>query len=433
MAKAKTGPEDKGLSPADLHAEAAANAAARRRERAAGEGAPWGNPDAPAPEPGAVQGAPQAPTEGPRVWPLLRLDLAELEEPPPPRRWLLRQSTGERADPLFPRGKVGILSAAGGTGKSMALCGLALAVATGRPWLQAGRGPLATDGYGVAEPGRVALLLAEEDRDEVRRRLFYAARLMGLNEAERKAAVARLWIGALAGVDVELVRRDENDNIVEADNAPQLRELLREELARDLEARAADLAADLAEHAGPDGWALVIVDPLSRFGGVDTETDNGAATRAVQALERLTELPGGPAVMVAHHERKGSAKDASAGQEAIRGSSAIVDAARWVARLVPVEVSAGERWETAGKCDAAVLFKLVKTNYTRGIRRPRLLILDKEHHGAMRMATTAEADELAEAEAAAAEAAATKRAKRTKAGANGAEKGTPPRAPERSP
>ena len=43
----------------------------------------------------------------------------------------------------------------------MALCGLALAVATGRPWLQAGRGPLATDGYGVAEPGRVALLLAE--------------------------------------------------------------------------------------------------------------------------------------------------------------------------------------------------------------------------------------------------------------------------------
>ena len=411
---AKTGPEDLNRTPEDLEAEAAADADARRHLQAAGEGAPWGNPDAPAPEPGAVQGAPQAPAEAPIPWPLLRLDLAELEDPPPPRRWLLRQSTGERADPLFPRGKVGILSAAGGTGKSMALCGLALAVATGRPWLQAGRGPLATDGYGVAEPGRVALLLAEEDRDEVRRRLFYAAQLMGLNADERKAAVARLWIGALAGVDVELVRRDEDRNVVEADNAPQLRERLREELARDLEARAADLAADLAEHAGPDGWALVIVDPLSRFGGVDTETDNGAATRAVQALEKLTGLPGGPSVMVAHHERKGSAKDASAGQEAIRGSSAIVDAARWVARLVPVEVPAGARWETAGKGDAAVLFKLVKTNYTRGIRRPRLLILDKEHHGAMRMATDAEEAELEEAENAAA--------------ANSGERGARPRA-----
>ena len=180
----------------------------------------------------------------------------------------------------------------------------------------------------------------------------------------------------------------------------------------------------------------MIVDPLSRFGGVDTETDNGAATRAVQALEKLTGLPGGPSVMVAHHERKGSAKDASAGQEAVRGSSAIVDAGRWVARLVPVEVPAGERWETAGKGDAAVLFKLVKTNYTRGIRRPRLLILDKEHHGAMRMATDAEAAELEEAENAAkvdaAKAAARARGLRSQAtGPGGGKAGKPE--PERSP
>ena len=336
-------------------------------------------------------------------WPVSRLELAELEEPPPARRWLLRQGTGQEAKPLFPRGKLGILSAAGGTGKSMALCGLALAVATGRPWLQAGRGAHLPAGFGVPpeEAGRVALLLAEEERDEVRRRLYQAARLMGLNGEERERAAARLWIGALAGQRVELVERDGPGNVRETPRAAALRARLREEVEADLRQRAEELAGGLPD-PGPEGWALVIVDPLSRFGGVDTETDNGAATRAIQALEALAKLPGGPGVMVAHHERKGSATDASAGQEAIRGSSAIVDGARWAARLVPVMV-AGERWRTPAGA-RAVRLVLVKTNYSPPMDEGgRLLVSDNGHEGALRVATEEErarlADDIAAAKA----------------------------------
>ena len=305
-------------------------------------------------------------------WPLTRLDIAELRDLPPSNRWLLRAGSGPKADPLFPRGRVGLLAGAGGVCKTMALCGLALAVATGRPWLQAGWGAGTPDGYGVAEPGNVALLLAEEDRPEVIRRLYQAARLMGLSASDLQEAVARLWISPLAGVPVDLVERDKQGNVEATDRAQQLFD-------------------KLASLADGEGWALVIVDPLSRFGGVNAETDNGAATRAVQALEALTKLPGEPSVMVAHHERKGSAKDATAGQEAVRGASAIVDAGRWVTRLVAVEVG-GELWESSGG-HRGVLLKVVKSNYSLRPRKPRLLMLDREHAGAPRVASEAECAE----------------------------------------
>jgi hypothetical protein len=79
----------------------------------------------------------------------------------------------------------------------------------------------------------------------------------------------------------------------------------------------------------------VILDPLSRFAGPDVETDNAAATRLIQVLESFTKLTGGPAVMVAHHTTKGSRKEGSDGGDAtaIRGSSALVDGARWTANM----------------------------------------------------------------------------------------------------
>jgi hypothetical protein len=147
------------------------------------------------------------------------------------------------------------------------------------------------------------------------------------------------------------------------------------------------LARTLAEQAGP-GFALVILDPLSRFGGLEAEVDNGLATRTVGALERLTRLPGEPAVLVAHHERKGGGK----GTDAVRGASALVDGARWVARLQPVELG-GRRWRSkAGH--RAVWLRLVKTNYTPPLEAPCLVMLDSGHGGAPRFARTGELDEL---------------------------------------
>jgi len=294
---------------------------------------------------------------------LVPLAAAALTTKPEPRRWLLMRQ-GQNGDVgLFPAGKVGILSAPGGTGKTMTLAGLALAVATGRPWLQAGgagdNGKPGGRGFPVASPGRVALLLGEEDADDIGSRLYYSARLMELRPHEVELAARRVIVGPLAGEDVSLVTEN-----------------------GELSARAAALYARLeAMSDESDPWALILVDPLSRFGGIGAEADNALATRAIQALERLTRLPGRPAVLMAHHERKGGGE----GAEAVRGASAIVDGARWVARLSPVKTRTGKRWTTKNG-DRCVSFEVVKTNYGPPLDEPLVLVLNGERHGALRVA-----------------------------------------------
>lgn len=328
----------------------------------------------PPPERGPEDEAPPPPWRPPepsgpwaKIGPLAR----PLTTAPEPARWLLWQGAAGKGAGLMRAGKVGILSAPGGTGKTLALCSLALSVLTGRPWLsEAQTMPRRGSGYAVdpAAVGlRVALLLGEEDAAEVHRRLWQVAGLMALDAEERAAVHERLVVGALSGEDVTLVGTD---------GAPMVD----------------GLARTLAERAGP-GFALVILDPLSRFGGVEAETDNGLATRTVGALERLTALPGKPAVLVAHHERKGGGK----GTDAVRGASALVDGARWVARLQPVELG-GRRWRSEdGKGHRAVWLRLVKTNYTPPLEAPCLVMLDSAHGGAPRVARAGELDDLRDA------------------------------------
>ena len=307
------------------------------------------------------------PAEGDPWARLVPLAAAALTTEPPPRRWLLMRQ-GKNGDVgMFPAGKVGILSAPGGTGKTMALAGLALAVATGRAWLQAGgagdKGKPGGLGFPVASRGRVALLLGEEDAEDIGSRLYYSARLMDLTADEAELAARRVIVGPLAGEDVSLVTED-----------------------GELSARAAALYARLEALSDEnDPWALILVDPLSRFGGIGAEADNALATRAIQALERLTRLPGRPAVLMAHHERKGGGE----GAEAVRGASAIVDGARWVARLSPVKTMMGRRWTTKNG-DRCVTFEVVKTNYGPPLDGPRVLVLDGKRHGALRAAFNGE-------------------------------------------
>jgi RecA-family ATPase len=356
------GPDDRGLRVADLVGwdddEAPAPVAAPPADEALDD-----VPRGPWDDEAEVEGAgPRSSSSDPWAR-LVPLDAAALTNEPPPRRWLLMQR-GQKGDVgMFPAGKVGILSAPGGTGKTMALAGLALAVATGRPWLEAGgagdKGKRGGRGFPVTSPGRVALLLGEEDADDILARLFYSARLMELRPDEVELAARRVIVGPLAGEDVSLVTEDG-------------------EVSARAEALYARLEAMSDEN---DPWALILVDPLSRFGGIGAEADNALATRAIQALERLTRLPGRPAVLMAHHERKGGGD----GAEAVRGASAIVDGARWVARLSPVKTKTGKRWATK-KGDRCVSFEVVKTNYGPPLDEPRVLVLDGLRHGALRVA-----------------------------------------------
>jgi len=291
-----------------------------------------------------------------------------LDTAPAPRRWLLERvetaaERGKRSDPhdvpdrvgVLPLGKVGMLAAAGGVGKTMALVQLALAVATGRRWL----GTFATP-----NPGPVLLALAEEDEEEVRRRVWNAAAAMQLSDDEKRKALARIVALPLAGTPVALVS-GEAGAIEETDALRALRARL-EALDKDGKPKVE--------------WRLVVLDPLSRWAGADTEKDNAAATRFVEAVETLAlHAPGSPTVLLAHHTAKvtrgeGAANDATAA----RGATGLVDGVRWVANLD----NASDGF--------AVLSIPTKSNYSRADGFRLDLARDREHGGALRPLTAAE-------------------------------------------
>lgn len=285
------------------------------------------------------------------------------DEPPPERQWLLwHEANAGSVDPhgVLPLGEVGLFVAAGGVGKTHALVSLALSVATGSNWL---------DVYEVPNPGKVALLLAEEDRQEVHRRLFYASEAMRFDGYGRPS---------LNGLHNEDLRRRAVQNIVPVGLSGENVALTDE--TGEPTRFAGELHSKLA-NGGP--WSLVILDPLSRFGGLGMEKDNAVATRVIQCLERYTRAPGTPTVLAAHHENKvakgqrnkpRSMVEATSGA---RGSSAITDGGRWAAVLQNCRMPDG--WQGvqdfAGSEDL-LRFQVTKSNYgptgeSRLLWRPR--------------------------------------------------------------
>lgn len=215
-------------------------------------------------------------------------------------------------NPFLPQGKVGMFVAPGGTGKTQALSQLAVAVATGRPWL--GCFQVASIANKHPSNGRVLLALGEEDRDEISRRINPYIQHC-IETAFDKSEFQRLLTSnlkplALDGIGPRMIGAKADDY-----NPEPFFDALHKVL-------------------GQDGkpWRLIILDPGSRFMGPDCETDNNAATRFIELIEQLTRLPGNPTVLLAHHTRKGTGKG-NGGKDAARGASALTDGARWVAQL----------------------------------------------------------------------------------------------------
>jgi AAA domain len=295
-----------------------------------------------------------------RAW--VPLPLTMLCETPPPRKWLLRHPTrdGGRCTPctgdgLLPRGKAGILASAGGVGKTQLLVQLAISIVVGRNWL----------GHFEVDPGArgsgVLLALAEEDLEEVHRRMYIGAEALGLTRDERELVTKRVVALPLAGSPVALVAREHGAALIET---PELHSLRRR----------------LEIDAPPNGWAGVILDPLARWAGPDTEADNAAATRFVQAVESLVKAPGNPTVLVAHHSSKASRRDGTVDS---RGVTAITDAFRWEGQL------------RDGGQDG-VFFRQAKSNYSRPM--PDEVQLIRGEDGFLRVPTPVEEAAFAERE-----------------------------------
>lgn len=283
------------------------------------------------------------------------LDGDYLARAPQPRDWLLKQG----AEGLFPAGKCGLLVAPGGVGKTMALAQLALAIASGFDWLgrEGGR-----QGYSVPKAGKVLLVLGEEDREEAHRRLYAAAQN---RQAFPFADAAELEHVPGKKYAVPITEEEAFAEMRRAEAAERITLLTLAGMPCSFIARAADrysepttsafldaFRAKLEREAGEEGWRAIIIDPLSRFAGLDAETDNACATRFVQAIETLATVKGRPGIVVSHHTAKvaRSDKDFGADAAAARGSSALVDGFRWVANLVRLG-------------DGVVRFGVSKSNY----------------------------------------------------------------------
>lgn len=305
------------------------------------------------PAEGGVPYAPE-PTSTPRpaggaAWQnrVIPVESAWYTTPPPRREWLLRDRRTDNRTGVLPLGKVGQLVAEGGAGKTMALLQLGLAVATGTPWLGS---------FEIGKPGRVLLILGEEDPEEVHRRLYSAARACKLAAPPQDGQIVAL---PLAGVPSEMIENDGRGNPTEAGFLRWLRSIV-------------DAYEDLQ---------LVVLDPLSRFAGLDAEKDNALATRFVEAAESLA-VQTGATVLVAHHTNqssRGGSKVLTATSG--RGVTALVDGVRWAAALQEERVP-NLPPEADARLGAVVTLSFVKSNYSLKAE-PLVLRRDTEHGGAL--------------------------------------------------
>ena len=99
--------------------------------------------------------------------------------------------------------------------------------------------------------------------------------------------------------------------------------------------------------ADPDGWALIVLDPMARIAGLDVEGNNQMATVFIQVAEKLLKAPGNPTVLITAHSSKDSRRMGSAD---VRGVTALTDGARWVAILTREK--------------GALKLEVIKSNYT---------------------------------------------------------------------
>lgn len=191
--------------------------------------------------------------------------------------------------PGLPAGKLAVISAPGGTGKSFLLLELALSVAAGEP-IVAGIVPDAA--------GPTRYISFEEDEVDIRNRLTALFQTFPISPP-----VETFFCSALEGGNLPLVQNGEKN----------------EEAVEYLEGIC-------------EGMRLVILDPLSRLHESD-ENSNSEMKKLMQVIistARKTRC----AIVVAHHTSKSAVLNGQGGlQQSARGASCLVDDPRLVCTL----------------------------------------------------------------------------------------------------
>ena len=246
-----------------------------------------------------------------------------LEMDIPPRLYVI--------DGLLPEPVAASIVSPGGVGKSFLLLQAAASVASGVPFF----------GHDIRESGGVLMLTAEDDRNELARRLSAVQTMMRLNlgmtEDQEQALHYNLHMVSRLGMDSRLTRKDAGRVEWEMDKINRI----------------------IKTAQAIDNLRLIILDPVSRFRSGD-ENDNDESTRFAEVLEFIRNQSG-ITVLTAHHSRKGSTGDS---QDDIRGGSAFVDALRFAATLYSPNADAAKKLGIdPEEAYQWVRYKKVKSNY----------------------------------------------------------------------
>lgn len=235
---------------------------------------------------------------------------------------------------LIPRGVIGVLTATGGTGKTFFLLSLAMAGASGCNF-----GPI-----NAPRPLKTLIIVGEDTQDELDRRLWDIGR----------GQFPEILHAASVYGEVGPLMRLEGSSPVLADTWYWLDETL-------------------ANHEGID---LLIIDPKSRFYGLD-ENNSEHATQWVQSLEVLSKKYG-VTILFSHHTSKDTAGTIS--QNMSRGSSAIVDGCRWQGGLVRMDDAMAGRLGI-DKARDYILFDAPKSNYAADL--PKAICFKRSESGVL--------------------------------------------------
>jgi RecA-family ATPase len=269
-----------------------------------------------------------------------------LDTSPPQRRHLLRD--------CLPAGIVGALIGQGGTSKSTLALQLAVSIATKKTL--AGQ-------WAVDEDGGVLALFAEDDTDELKRRLHAIVDKSELNEVERKLLSNNLYIKSMVAHNNLMTSAGKNGTS-STDYCERL-----------------ELVA-----CGIDNLKLIIIDPASRFRG-GSEIDNDDVTAFIAELEKLAQHTGAT-VLIVHHANKQSQANGSMLQQAARGASAFTDNVRWVMNLAEMTDKERKTHEVPADQQRMYIKAMVsKSNYAPP--QPFPAWLKRGEHGVLNTASLA--------------------------------------------
>ncbi len=238
------------------------------------------------------------------------VSLAPVPDDLRPRPWLVHG--------LLMDGQVTLIAGKGGGAKSLLTLHVAAAVAAGQSFLH---------WEAPTRSSKVLLLNAEDDVDELRRRLLSTCDVMGVDQGILADRVIVLQVP-----DLVLFTRGE-DGLSTTRLHSTLKTLLREH-----------------------DFGLLIADPLvETHAGLDenSNTDMMFVIKGLREVARRFDIP----ALVVHHSRKGAGGD----QDVARGGSSLVNACRIVKTLEPMSeteaellppLDRGERWRFVRVCGA---------------------------------------------------------------------------------